>query len=223
MIQNIRLQQNVVYQKFPLLIFCEILLVYLTADYLLHGKYANRVISNTDGWILLILFCCLSVSVIKGDLKKNIGNICFGRKQRLCILAGTAFSVIFGELLRKGEKNLCTMFSCERDIFYMLIVAMVISLPKLIAAIIAMKKKRVTVFIENIVYCNITDCLLVLGLGSILCAVPATMNMIYDLIILCVSSIVVWLLAVRKREIGRLQGCIMVTGYVAYMVYLIVR
>lgn len=228
MIRPVRLKQNLTAQQLPALIFVEIVVVYLAADYLLHGIHANRMISRTDGCILLILFCCLAWidgKNISGEETSFWGQVkkFFSLKQGWRIFLGILLFGILAELFIREERNICEVLSVNQNILTLLIAAMVISLPKLVAVIAQVKKGKTEVIMEVIVRSNKIDTLFVLGLGAILCPIPVTMNTIYHFIVLCILSIVVWAFGTFQKEINRLHGCIMVTCYVSYMVFACIK
>ena len=53
---KIKIYRGVMQQDFSYLIFVEIILLYLSADYLFHGKHSMRILSGIDGVILFAFF-----------------------------------------------------------------------------------------------------------------------------------------------------------------------
>jgi cation:H+ antiporter len=242
MVRPIRLKQDIITKQLPALIFGEIVLVYLAADYLLHGTHAVRMLSRTDGMILLLLFFGLLAIERKNkqekrqerDQKKTDNRTQptekFGGqiskqsgKQVALVLIEMIVCIVLSEFLLREERNICQKFSIEQNIFTIVIISMVICLPKLVVVMIESKTEKTEIIFGDIINANKTDSLLILGLGTIFCPAPVSMSTTYHLIMLCIFSIVVWGLGLYKRELNRVHGCIMMTIYVSYMVFVCIN
>ena len=62
---KMKIRRGVIQQELSFFIFVQIVLLYLSADYLFHGKHSMRILSRTDGIVLFILFVIFVGGVIK--------------------------------------------------------------------------------------------------------------------------------------------------------------
>ena len=75
----------------------------------------------------------------------------------------------------------------------------------------------------NAIGSNIFNILGVIGVAALISPVNFIMNNIFDIVVLIASTLVVWLVVWRKKELKRPMGIFMVAIYVVYMVYIVVR
>ena len=64
---------------------------------------------------------------------------------------------------------------------------------------------------------------LALGASSVIVPLTVGTEIIYDTAILIGMSVIVYFMALHQKRIGRVKGLIMLLGYAAYMVYIIMR
>ena len=74
----------------------------------------------------------------------------------------------------------------------------------------------------NVVGSNIFNILFVLGLSGVIAPLAIDGGMIIDTLALIAGSLIVLLFAYTGKKVVRLEGCLMVMMYCAYMVYIII-
>lgn len=242
MVQTIKLSKRFIQKEFPFFIFATIFALYMSADYLLHGKNTVRILSRRDGILLIVLFVYFLWVTMKmgfvSDQKKYKGKGTVEEKEPIPLWKCSAFFVMGiaailcgGYLTVQGAMDITEQFALSQNMIGMIVVAIGSSLPEFVNLLREVKKNGLELgaAVENVIVSNIVTILLVLGISAMIHPIPLIMNNIYDLIFLCLTSILVWLFTCRKiaiystGEINRLQGCAMVTLYVAYMVFVCVR
>ena len=102
------------------------------------------------------------------------------------------------------------------------IVALGTSLPELVTSVSAAKKGKADIAIGNIVGSNIFNILFVVGTTALITPVVFKPEFMIDTMISLAAGILLWLCVFRDRKLGRAGGIIMLLGYVAYFVYLVV-
>ena len=102
------------------------------------------------------------------------------------------------------------------------IVALGTSLPELVTSVSAARKGKADIAIGNIVGSNIFNILFVVGTTALITPVVFKPEFIIDTMISLAAGILLWLCVFRDRKLGRAGGIIMLLGYVAYFVYLVV-
>ena len=240
MIQKLPIDRGTLKKEFPFSIFVEILLLFMAGDYLLHGKHAMKILSRIDGIILIVLFVLFLLSTVKSALKARSQNAEEDEKEDggeeegkkfmppvlkniIFILVGIVAIKYGGDFVVDSASAIADKFGLSPNMISLTIVAVGTSLPELVTSIVAARKNELGMAVGNVVGSNIFNVLLVLGVSSAIHPIAVTMYNIYDLIYLCVTSIIVWAFAYRKGEIKRLLGCGMVSIYIIYMVYVCIR
>lgn len=102
------------------------------------------------------------------------------------------------------------------------IVALGTSLPELVASVTAARKGNADIAIGNIVGSNIFNILFVLGTSALITPVPYQATFLVDGIIAVAAGVLLWGATIRKKELTRPWAIVMLLGYVAYFVYLLV-
>lgn len=102
------------------------------------------------------------------------------------------------------------------------IVALGTSLPELVTSVSAARKGKADIAIGNIVGSNIFNILFVVGTTALITPVVFKPEFMIDTMISLAAGILLWLCVFRDRKLDRAGGIIMLLGYVAYFVYLVV-
>lgn len=236
MIRPLPIDRGTLKREFPFSIFVEILLLFLSADYLLHGKRALNQVSRIDGIILLVVFVVFLWATIRYALtnrnreindesKEDLPDkkVLFVFRLILFILIGIATIKFGGDMVVDNASKIASSFGLSQNLIGLTIVAVGTSLPELVTSVVASKKGESDLAVGNVVGSNIFNVLLILGISSAIHPISIAINNIYDLIFLCIGSIFVWLFAFREGKLNRLQGCGMVSIYIIYMVFVCVR
>lgn len=235
MIKPLPIDRNTLKKEFPFSIFAGILLLFLAADYLLHGKKTVNQVSRTDGIILLVLFAFFLGNMIKNAMKARSEEIVIEAKKDneekeksvieciLLALIGIVAIKYGGDMVVNSASGIATTFGLTQNLIGLTIVAVGTSLPELVTSVVAARKGESDMAVGNVVGSNIFNILLILGISSSLHPIAVSMNNIYDLIFLSVTNIVVWAFAYKGGKIKRLHGCGMVALYIIYMIFVCVR
>lgn len=238
MIQPLPIDRGTLKKEFPFSIFVEIMLLFLSADYLLHGKRVFNQVSRIDGIFLLVLFVIFLWTTVRFALTKRGGEITDQNldgkngtdintlsvfRLILYILIGITAIKYGGDMVVDNASRIASSFGLSQNMIGLTIVAVGTSLPELVTSVVASKKGESDLAVGNVVGSNIFNVLLILGLSSVIHPISITVNNIYDLIFLCTGSIFVWLFAFREGKLNRLQGCGMVSIYIIYMIFVCIR
>ena len=197
-------------KDFPFSVACAIALMIM-------GLIGNSV-GHLDGVILLVAFIIFLYSMLRAakksrqaaaeaeEIEEEIVNLPVWR----CIvyIIGGAVAIKFG---------------MSETLVGLTIVALGTSLPELVTSIVAAKKNELDMAIGNVVGSNIFNILLILGVaGAISPMTYLTVNAI-DTLILVGFSAVVWIMCIKKKNLNRANGIIMLLLYAAYLGYIILR
>lgn len=102
------------------------------------------------------------------------------------------------------------------------IVALGTSLPELFTSVMAARKGNADIAIGNIVGSNLFNILFVVGTSALVTTIPFAQGFRIDMLIAAAAAILLWVCSFRKQRLNRNAGILMLIGYAAYFVYLMV-
>lgn len=233
MIQPLPIDKGTLKKEFPFSIFVEILLLFLSADYLLHGKKVIDQVSRLDGILLLVLFVIFLLVTVKSALSARNSNSDQEKEQEekklsvfqciFFILLGIVAIKYGGDMVVNCASKIADNFGLSPNMIGLTIVAVGTSLPELVTSVVASRKGQSDMAVGNVVGSNIFNVLLILGISSTIHPIQVALYSIYDLIFLCIGSIMVWVFAFKGGKLNRIHGCSMVSIYIIYMIFVCVR
>ena len=96
-------------------------------------------------------------------------------------------------------------------------------MPELVTSIVAVKKGESDIAIGNLVGTNIYNIFLILGLSATINPITISTNAYIDIIILTITSFIVYIFIRHKKDINKIEGITMILLYIIYIVYVVVR
>ena len=102
------------------------------------------------------------------------------------------------------------------------IVAIGTSLPELVTSVVASRKGENGLAVGNVVGSNIFNLLFILGISGAIHPITVNLASVTDLAVLVVVSIITMIFA-RTKNIGRIEGAVMVLIYAADVVFAVLR
>ncbi len=237
MVAPIVVMRNTLLKEIPLCILASLVLLFMANDVLLDGG-AKNVISTTDGLVLLCFFAIFlsyTFAIAKKPASQGSGE---GTQEEeteikelpiwksvLYIVLGLAALVGGGNLFVDGASGIARSLGVSESIIGLTLVAAGTSLPELATSVVAALKKNPEIAIGNVVGSNLFNIFFVLGCSASIIPLNIMGITNFDLWVLVGSSILLWLFGVffAKRTITRLEGCILLSGYIAYTIALILE
>ncbi len=224
----LEVSDDTIKKDFPFSVACAIALMIM-------GLIGNSV-GHIDGAILIVVFIIFLASMLKAakksrkdaaslaeeDVEKEVVDIptwlCF-----IYIVGGAVAIKFGGDWVVDSCTTLALKFGMSETLVGLTIVALGTSLPELVTSIVAAKKNELDMAIGNVVGSNIFNILLILGTaGAISPMTYLTVNAI-DTLILVGFSAIVWAMCLKKKNLNRANGIIMLLLYAAYLGYIILR
>ena len=202
---------------------------------ILMGWLFGTKISRIDGVILLIIFSFfLYVNVRKTlTLRKNPETESLekpAKPQRLWlsivfIIGGLAMLVLGGDLIVSSATKIAEALGLSQAIIGLTIVALGTSLPELATSVIAAFKRNSDIALGNVVGSNIFNVFFVLGTSAVIRPLPAYDNMIVDLLMATVGSLLVLIFVStnKNKEIKRWEGLLLLLIYGVYLTWMIMN
>ena len=139
------------------------------------------------------------------------------------VIVGLAGVVAGGDFVVFGAKNIAIGLGASEMLVGLTIVAVGTSLPELITSLVALKKKENEIALGNVIGSNIFNVLFVLGISGAIAPIAIELNAIIDMVIMAIMSIGFLIYCWFRKDINRATGIVMVSMYVAYLVYIVLR
>ncbi len=194
---------------------------------LLGMMLVGGMLSRFNGIVMLILMALyitwLVVSAIKNREEsteeiKTLSPIL----SIVYIIGGLAAVVFGGDLVVDNATVIAKAMGWSETFIGLTIIAIGTSLPELVTSIVASKKGENGLALGNVVGSNIFNLMFILGLSSSICPIAVDSRAITNTIFLLVMTVLMYVLCVSRKKLGRIEGSIMVSLYVVYTVYLLI-
>lgn len=198
------------------------------------GDATGLVLGHLDGILLLVLFVVYLLVLIRSTLKeRKAANTTSSEEEEYALLSipksliyiagGAAGIAIGGSLTVESASRIAIDLGMSQTLVGLTIVSIGTSLPELVTSIVAARKNEVGMALGNAIGSNVFNILMVLGIASAISPISFITENVIDIVILLACTLIVWIFAVTKKQINRVEGIGMLLMYVAYAVYIVVR
>lgn len=229
-IRPINIKKEIIAREYPFSMLAVFALIVLSGDLYL-GEGGANVLSRSDGIILLLFFGVFLYSVMSTALdsiknsppEENVQPKYTIGKAVIFSILGLAGIIVGGQLVVNSATQIAYAFGISEALVALTIVAVGTSLPELVTSIVAAKKGESDMAVGNVVGSNIFNVYFVLASSSAIHPLNISMENIIDLIILMFVMILVYVFCITSRKVSRAEGIILVSLYIAYMVYIVMR
>lgn len=217
------IQKETLKREFPFSILCAILLVGL--------GYMGMTLGRMDGLVFLAIFISYLVYMVLSAMKARTNISAEEEAQELlsvtrCIIyiVGGMIAIKFGgDCVVNGATVIASKLGLSENLIGLTIVAFGTSLPELVTSIVAARKDEVDLALGNVIGSNIFNILFVLGIACTLSPIAFIMENVIDIAVLIAVSLLVYVFAWTKQQVGKKEGMVMLTVYIAYVVYICIR
>ena len=183
---------------------------------------------------MLVLFVVYLLVLIRSTLKeRKAANTTSSEEEEYALLSipksliyiagGAAGIAIGGSLTVESASRIAIDLGMSQTLVGLTIVSIGTSLPELVTSIVAARKNEVGMALGNAIGSNVFNILMVLGIASAISPISFITENVIDIVILLACTLIVWIFAVTKKQINRVEGIGMLLMYVAYAVYIVVR
>ena len=218
-ITNVSIQKSTFYYEIPFMLIITVILM-------IFGITGSKItfMEGVIFWILFLLYLgYLYVMSKKGteQEEENVKDIPVWKCLLFMVLGGVMV-VMGSDFAVSGATEIARFFGMSERFIGLTIVAFGTSLPELVTSVTAARKGNAGIAIGNIVGSNIFNILFVIGTAALICSVPFERKFIIDTIIAVLSGVLLWGGTIKKKELRKPCGILMLLGYAAYFVYLCV-
>ena len=181
-------------------------------------------ISRLDAAVLLAvfvgylsyLFFMTKKGLISGESEEEGAKIQSVPKALLFTVLGLALIIVGSSLAVDAASAIAKMLGLSERFIGLTIVALGTTLPELFTSVAAAMKKNPDMAIGNIVGSNIFNILFIVGLSGMVIPVPFAPAFRFDMIFAAGTMLLLLLLSLPNRRLGRVNGFILLMGYIAY-------
>ena len=202
------------------------IVILLVSGSMLVGGAPGEYITRYSG-MLLLCFCAVFVrytfSLKGGDEEETAQQPMSVGKILLFIAGGLAALIFGGKMFVSGASDIARGFGLSEALIGITIVSAGSSLPELAVSVNAARKGNVGIALGNVLGSNILNVFFILGCSATISPISLAGFSPVDYYVLLASSLFIYLFCAffGKNKITRIEGSLLVAGYVAYIVYLI--
>jgi len=230
LVYPLQAKASTIYKEVPFSLIASFALLFLAFDSFFSGGWIDIITRGES--LVFLLFFILFFSYTFGLAKTGAWVDDWGeevseyttQKSLIFVALWLAGLTIGADLLVWSARNIAASFGVSESIIGLTIVAFGTSAPELVTSVVASLKKQSDIAIWNVVWSNIFNILLVLGLTWTVANLPVSGPLIVDIMVelFAISLLIFFLFFIGKRGlITRVEWGIFVGLYFTYMWYLL--
>ena len=223
LIKPLEVHAKIIMREIPIMIGISALFLLLLLD---------GVLGFIDGLIFvsgIIVYTVVNVMMARNEKNPEVDTeFKEGLKSKLGIpvsivlmIAGLGLLILGANLFVQSAVAIAKLFNVSDAIIGLTVVAVGTSLPELITSIVATYKNEADIAIGNVVGSNIFNILGILGITALIIPISSTGISYIDLGVMIFTAIILFPLSRTGYSISRLEGLLLLLGYVGYMYYLL--
>ena len=196
----------------------------------------DHVVQRFEGIIFVLILAIYTYFLIEMSRRETLERM-VEEEEEIPEIVGSAvlkevgFLILGGVMLYFGSewfvggaKNIAQGLGVSDAIIGLTVIAIGTSLPELVTSIIAAYQKNTDLAVGNLLGSNIFNILSILGWTSIVKDISVNPQLIdVDMWIMMGITVMVLIMMVVGKKIGRLSGVILLVTYAAYMTYLVMK
>ena len=175
---------------------------------------------------LTIAYTAFLIIRSKKEMKEEKEEL---KKQRkwyinlLLVAIGLAGIIFGGNIVVDNASKFAYAIGMSELLVGLTIVAVGTSLPELVTSVVAAKKGENDIAIGNAIGSCIFNVILILGFCSIIQPATVAWSSLFDVIVMLISVIMLFIFSFKTLKVNRWQGIVMIIMYAAYLTYIILR
>lgn len=224
----VKVNKNIMKKDFPYSIIAAFVLMFLSFN-IFTNPTSDMVLSQADGIVLLLYFCVFMYYTTKTALASSADEDNGNSKdmpllkQLIYIAVGISAICFGGQFVVNSATEIAAMLGLSEGLIGLTIAAVGTSLPELVTSIVAARKGENDIAMGNVIGSNIFNIVFIMGVASLIKPIPIEIVSLYDMIILAIASLAVYLRALKGNVINRRFGILMIVSYFVYLVYIVGR
>lgn len=249
-ISPIKIKKSTINIDLPILCIVSVLLLLFSADFFVEGGSLN-IISRSESIVLLIfMIAYLTMSIIvarnkakhnqmqhelhvsskpvenqesSSPLKKRSKKELKTWQMVVFLILGLVTVAFGGECVSTTAKFLALRAGMSETLVGLTLVAFLTNAPELVTSIIAAKTGEKDMALGNLIGSNILNIVLILAVGGVIAPIVVSSEILVDMLIMFVATIIFSVLCFLRSELGKADGIILLVVFALYLVFVIVR
>lgn len=232
LIKPVGVNRALMNRDFPFSLAATVMMLVFMLDTVFFRAEKNM-LSRVNGITFLVVFITYMAILITQTLaaRKNAKDSDDDEEYKLMpiwksvifIVIGVVGIKVGGDLVVNSASGIAALFGLSPTLIGLTIVALGTSLPELVTSVVAARKGENDLALGNVVGSNIFNILFVLGISASITPIETSMLSVYDLVILIIFNIYIYIMTKTRSELGRKTGLSMLIMYTLYTAYIIVR
>ena len=227
LIAPIRFNSRMLTREIPFNLLASVVLILVSGSMLVGGG-KGEFVTRYSG---LLLLCFLAVfvrytfSIPNDDDDEALEKPMSIGKVLLFIILGLAGLIFGGNIFVNGATELARVAGLSEAVIGITVVSAGSSLPELAVSVSAARKGNVGIALGNVLGSNILNIFLILGCSATITPISLDGFSFVDFYVLLASSLLIYIVTRfgGKAVINRIEGVLLVFGYIAYTTYLIMN
>lgn len=220
-------KKKIITRDFIYAIFSSIVMFIFSFSFFINKpSNATGIIDRVDGLILLCflgIYLYALISETLSSARKKEQKQDFNYKDLIYIIIGLIGIIAGGQLVVSNATRLAEALNISQNVIALTIVAIGTSLPELVTSLVAARKGEADIAIGNVVGSNIFNIFFILGISATISPITYGIESFIDIIIMLISSVMVYFLTLKNYRIGNKKGIILLASYALYMAYILIR
>lgn len=228
-----RVDRQIVVREVPVLIVTALLIVVVLLDGVVSAIEAGILLGFAAAYTTWMLLTsrrgsAVEAGKVEADAAEAVGADGDKRRsrRRLALITGAGLGTLVagGHLLVDGAIGVARAAGMSDQLIGLTIVAVGTSLPELATSVIAALRGHGDIAVGNVVGSNIFNVLLILGASGLAGRIVAPLSSLtLELAALLAMTGLAALAMATRRTVGRIEALLLLLGYVAFLIALIVR
>jgi len=236
LLQPIKSHRSVIRRDIPIMLGISLYLLLIS----LNSKIGRLEGASLFGGIIVYTLFNYYMAIKESRQKFSEGSVAFESavkeieyvtsrtRQILLIVVGITGVIVGAEILIDAAVIIMKKFGVSEKFIGLTIVALGTSLPELATSVVAALRKEMDISIGNLVGSNVFNILSVLGAASLVRPIPipggfVASSLLIDYLVMMFISFLPWLMMRKTCTVTRQDGLILLSCYVGYIVYLILK
>lgn len=217
---RISVEKSTIRYEIPATIFMTALLAYMGLK--------DQTVSRMEGvilWVFMLLYLAYLLQMAKNGSQEQEEAPVIEKSIPILlgyVIVGVGLIVWGSDIAVNGATGIAKIFSMSERLIGLTIVALGTSLPELVTSVTAARKGKSDIAVGNIVGSNLFNILFVVGTTALITPVAYSPSFAFDSIVAITSVVLLLLCVVPKKALTRMGGVLLLAGYAAYFVKLII-
>ncbi|SER82818.1 calcium/sodium antiporter [Salipaludibacillus aurantiacus] len=229
----LKVESQTVRKEIPFTLLAGVAILALVADRWVDAE-ATNILTRGDGIVLLLFFTIFMYYVFELARNHRDKAITEGVDERtasgggwgknsLFTLSGLGAVVLGGYWVVESSTDIALQFGMSETLVGLTVVSVGSSLPEFVTAITAAIRKFSDLALGSIVGSCIFNILFVLGAASIINPLNIDSRIFVDVTFMIILTVSLLMFSRTGWKVGRLEGAVLVSSYIIYLIYIIYR